>query len=76
MIIDRGSDHGIAAGDSFVVLRDKRAASALFTEPRGQEPLTDIGEAVAVAVRPDSSTIFIFRARDAIMAGDFVAIRR
>lgn len=76
MVIDRGSDHGIAAGDSFVVLRDKRAASALFTAPRGQEPLTDIGEAVAVAVRPDSSTILIFRARDAIMAGDFVAIRR
>lgn len=76
MIIDRGSDHGIAAGDSFVVLRDKRAASAQFTVPRGNEPLTEIGDAVAVIVRPDNTTIYILRARDAIMAGDLVAVRR
>ena len=65
--IDRGSDHGIINGQRFSVYRDKHTASG---------PLVEIGMIVTVSVRPESSTVRVIQARDAIRRGDLVAIRR
>jgi hypothetical protein len=67
MIIDRGSDDGVRSGQRFTVYRDKQT---------GKGFLVEIGEVEAVSVRPDSSTVQVRRAIDAIMRDDLVAIRR
>jgi len=66
-LVDRGSDHGVAVGARFVVYRDKR-------EPGNF--LFDLGEAVAVAVRPESSTLRVTLSRDGFIVGDYVALRK
>lgn len=66
-VVDRGSDHGVTVGAQFVGYRDKRLPGNFLFE---------IGEAVAVEVRPETSTLRITYARDAFMAGDWVAIRK
>jgi hypothetical protein len=66
-VVNRGSDHGVTVGAQFVVYRDK------------QEPgnfLFELGEAVAVDVKPESSTLLATLTRDAFTAGDYVAIRK
>jgi hypothetical protein len=67
MIVDRGSEHGITRGAQFVVYRDKRVADNFMFE---------LGEAVAVDVKPATSTLWVTLSRDAIAAGDYVALRR
>ena len=66
-VVDRGSDHGVTVAAQFVVYRDKRLTDNF---------LFDLGEAVAVEVRPDSSTLRVTLSRDAFIAGDFVALRK
>jgi len=66
-IADRGSDHGVTIGARFVIYRDKRQAENFLFE---------IGEAVAVDVRPETSTLQVLVSRDAMAAGDYVAIRK
>jgi hypothetical protein len=66
-LLDRGSDHGVTRGAQFVVYRDKLQAKNF---------LYDLGEAVAVEVTPESSTLQVTVSRDAIVAGDLVAIRK
>jgi hypothetical protein len=66
-IIDRGSDHGIAPGDRFVVYRDKHVS---------QNFLYNLGEAVAVEVNAETSTLQVLVSRDAFLAGDYVAQRK
>lgn len=66
-VTDRGSDHGVAVGAQFVVYRDNREAGNFLFE---------LGEAVAVDVRPDSSTLRITSSRDAFLPGDLVALRK
>jgi hypothetical protein len=67
MIVDRGAEHGVTRGAQFVVYRDKHAdANFLF----------ELGEAVAVDVKPATSTLWVTLSRDAIGAGDYVALRR
>ena len=66
-IADRGSDHGVTPGARFVVYRDKRQAENFLYE---------LGEAVAVDVRPETSTLQVTLSRDAFLAGDYVAIRK
>ena len=65
--VDRGSDHGVTKGARFVVYRDKRVPGHFLFE---------LGEAVAVDVRPESSTLQITLSRDAFIAGDYVALRK
>lgn len=65
-MVDRGSDHGVAAGTRFVLYRDKRVAENFLFE---------IGEAVAVDVKPDSSTLQVLVSLDAVQEGDYVAMR-
>ena len=66
-LLDRGSDHGITKGAQFVLYRNKEQA---------QNFLYDLGEAVAVEVTPQSSTLQITVSRDAIQSGDLVALRK
>jgi hypothetical protein len=67
LIIDRGSNHGVTRGMQFVFYRDKR---------QPENFLYDLGEAVAVDVRPGSSTVEVTVSRDVIQSGDYVAMRR
>jgi hypothetical protein len=65
-IMDRGSDHGVTPGTQFVLYRNKE-------QPRNF--LYDLGEAVAVDVASETSTLLVTVSRDAIVEGDLVAIR-
>jgi len=66
-VTDRGSDHGVTVGAQFVVYRDNlRAGNFLF----------ELGEAVAVEVTPESSTLRITLSLDAFLPGDLVALRK
>jgi hypothetical protein len=67
MIVDRGVDHGVSAGDTFVVFRKKRAE---------ETPLAEVGEGIVLLVQPSTSTVQITRSRDAVLSGDRVAFRR
>lgn len=66
-LVDRGSDHGVTPGSQFVLYRNKR---------QPENFLFELGEAVAVDVTPDTSTLQVTRTLDAIMEGDLVAIRK
>jgi hypothetical protein len=67
LIVDRGSEHGVAAGSQFVLYRDKRVAENFLFE---------LGEAVAVDVKPTTSTLQVTVSLDAIQTGDYVAMRQ
>lgn len=70
-VMDRGSDQGVKPGSQFVVFRNKKSRGV-------QQPenfLYELGEAVAVDVRPDRSTLQVTVSRDAFTEGDLVAIR-
>ena len=66
-VVNRGSDHGIAPGDRFVVYRNKGQADNF---------LYDLGEAVAVDVKPETSTLQATVSRDYFTEGDLVAVRK
>src|SRR6185503_8020419 len=66
-IVDRGSDHGVTVGARFVIYRDKETAGNF---------LFILGEAVAMDVTPESSTLLVLVSRDSIEAGDYVALRK
>lgn len=66
-VTDRGSDHGVTVGAQFVIYRDNRQPGNFLFE---------VGEAVAVTVRPESSTLRITLSIDAFLPGDYVALRR
>jgi hypothetical protein len=63
MVIDRGTDRGIRAGQRFTLFRQRSGALKRAVA----------GDAVVVAVRTDSATIRLDRVTDVVMAGDWVA---
>jgi hypothetical protein len=65
-ILDRGADFGITPGAQFVIYRDKKQAENFLYE---------LGEAVAVTVNADWSTLRVTMARDAVAQGDYVGMR-
>jgi hypothetical protein len=67
LTVNRGSDHGVMPGTHFVLYRDNRVAENFLFE---------IGEAVAMDVKPDSATLRVTLSLDAIQEGDYVAMRR
>ena len=67
VMVDRGSDHGVALGAQFVVYRDK-------LEPGNF--LFELADAVAVDVRPEITTLRVTRAIDGVTVGDYVALRK
>ncbi len=67
MVLDRGSDHGLRAGQLLTVFRLPAGAAG---------PVATIGAAKVYLVRPASSTIRIERSVDAVYVGDLVAVHR
>ncbi len=65
--LDRGTNHGIEPGSTFVVYRDKKLAGNFLIE---------IAEAMAVDVREDRATLQVTLSRDAIALNDYVAMRK
>ena len=66
-VVSMGSDHGVEPGDRFVIYRDI---------DRPENFLYDLGEAVAVDVKTDTSTLQAIVSRDAFKSGDYVALRK
>jgi len=67
MVLDRGSDHGLRAGQHLSVFR---------TTGNGTGPIARVAEATVVVVNPETSTIRIDKTSDAVSVGDLVAIHR
>jgi len=65
MVIDRGVVQGAMRGQRLTLFRRTKDAPPLV-----------IGEAVIIALRPDSATIRIERATDAITVGDLAALHK
>jgi hypothetical protein len=83
-VVDRGSDHGVLVGSRFIVYRDKRKNETnplstdvlLPSDISTPEFLFEIGEAVAVNVTPETSTLKAIKTLDAFWSGDYVALRK
>ena len=68
LVIDQGADREIVPGQRLTILR---------ASPRGpQEPVTRLGEAVAVLVESTSATIQVIQSREPIRRGDQAAVHR
>jgi hypothetical protein len=67
MVLDRGSDHGLRAGQRLTIFRQTAG---------GTGPIARIGEATAMLVSPESTIIRIDKVTDAVFVGDLVAIHR
>lgn len=67
MVIDRGADQGVRRGQRLTIFRRPK---------RGRGPRSLVGNAIVVAVRPNSATIRLERASDAVNVGDLVALHR
>ena len=67
VVVNRGSDHGVALGAQFVVYRDKEKAGNFLFE---------LADAVAVDVKAETTTLRVTRAIDGVAVGDYVALRK
>lgn len=67
MLMDRGTDHGVAPGARFAVYRDLK---------RPGMPLAAIGEAVVMATSQATSVVRLTRIRDAVQVGDYLVPRK
>lgn len=67
MVIDRGMLQGVQRGQQLTIFRRSHADDI--------SPIA-IGDGVIIAVRPDSATIRIDRATDAVYVGDLIALHR
>ena len=66
-LINRGSEQGVAPGQHFAIYRDLRVAGL---------PLASVGEAVVVSTGDSVAVARITRVRDAVIQGDYVALRK
>ena len=67
LVVDRGINHGVMPGARFVVYHDQGVDGNF---------LFQVGEAVAVDVKADTSTLKVVTAIDAIYEGDYVGMRK
>jgi hypothetical protein len=67
MVVDRGSDHGVRPGQRLTIFRYPAG---------GGGPVTKVAEAIALAVKPESTIVRIEKVSDAVLVGDLVAIHR
>jgi hypothetical protein len=67
MLVNRGSDHGVRAGQTITIFRETM---------NGQGPLVDVGRATVMSVRPQTALVRIDSSREAVYVGDFAAIHR
>ncbi len=66
-LVDRGANDGVTPGTRFVIYRDKHEPGVFLFE---------VGDAVAMSVQEQTSTLLAIRARDAVISGDYVAIQK
>jgi hypothetical protein len=66
-LIDRGSEQGVAPGQRLAIYRDVRVAGL---------PLASVGEAVVVSTGGSVAVARITRVRDAVVEGDYIAMRK
>jgi hypothetical protein len=85
MLIDRGEDDGIRAGQRLTIFRyptrsfyltgtSYRMGTSRAFDRRG--PVLKVGEATILNVRPQTALVRIDTARDAVYVGDLVALHR
>ena len=82
--IDRGTDHGVTLGARYVIYRDKRRTETAKLPITTELPdaittpefLYELGDAVVVDVKPESSTLMATSSRSAFLSGDYAAIRK
>jgi hypothetical protein len=67
MLMDRGVDDGVRAGQLLTIYRETLA---------GQGPLLDVGRATVLSANAKSSVVRIESSREAVYIGDLVAIHR
>jgi hypothetical protein len=67
MVIDRGTDHGVKPGQQLTVYRRSM---------KGTGPIHSIARGTAIAVMAETSMVRLDGARDAVYAGDLVAMHR
>ena len=67
MVIDRGTDHGLKAGQRLTLFRQSTD---------GKASVVTIGDAYVASTQPETSLIRIEKSREAIQVGDLVAIHR
>ena len=67
MVLNRGSDHGVRAGQGLTIYRSTR---------NGQGPSVTVGTATVLSAGAQTSLVRIETSRDAIYIGDFAAIHR
>jgi hypothetical protein len=67
MLVNRGSDHGVRAGQAMTIYRETYD---------GHGPIVDVGRATVVSVRPQTALVRIDSTRDAVYIGDLAAIHR
>lgn len=67
MVMDRGSDHGVKAGQRLTIYRETLG---------GTGPASRIGEATALVVHPETTLVRIEYTRDAVYVGDLIALQR
>jgi len=67
VLIDLGPDQGVTAGAQYAIYRDIRSAGM---------PLASVGEAVVLSTGKTLALTKITSAHDAVLSGDYVALRR
>lgn len=67
MLINRGSDQGVRAGQTLTIFR---------ATMNGQGPLADVGAATILSVRPQTSLMRVDSSRDAVYVGDLAALHK
>jgi hypothetical protein len=77
MLIDRGSEQGVAPGARFAIYRDVHTIGKdYWAVSTARLPLAAVGEGVVVSTSPTMSVVQIVQARDAVRAGDVAAPRK
>jgi hypothetical protein len=67
MVMDRGTDQGVAPGARFAVYRDVKV---------GGLPLASVGEAVVITPGKTNSVVRLTQTRDVVQVGDFLVPRK
>jgi hypothetical protein len=67
MLINRGTDHDVRAGQTVTIFRETMG---------GKGPLLEVGQGTVLSVRPQTSLIRVEATREAVYLGDLVAIHR
>ena len=67
MLINRGSEQGVRAGQALTLIRPTL---------EGSGPLLEVGHATVLSVQPQTSLMRIDSSRDAIYIGDLAALHR